>query len=213
MVKAEIRPRSSSAPELLASAIKHQAAEGAVEQGLPITELAPCRARRCPGPQLPHALVSLAGDVIFPIWQSWAEFQDLPGSLKVARIYCFSTHVLFPKYISTLFLNFWQMVKPPESSLESLVGHPLAHFPEAESFPCGLISLLPANSHSCFCTNVAQTLPVLLTLQDGREGKWCRGDCKAPLHLSLLAAAFPGVLQPRKHRQLWGNIQSPHLTP
>lgn len=66
MVKAEIRPPSSSAPELLASAIKHQAEEGAVEQGLPIMELAPCRAWCCPGPQLPDALVSLAGDVIFP---------------------------------------------------------------------------------------------------------------------------------------------------
>lgn len=196
MVKAEIRPRSSSAPELLASAIKHQAAEGAVEQGLPITELAPCRARRCPGPQLPHALVSLAGDVIFPIWQSWAEFQDLPGSLKVARIYCFSTHVLFPKYIPTVFLNFWQMIKPPESSLEPLVGHPLAHFPEAESFPFGLISLLPANSHSCFCTNVAQTLPLLLHYRMDEKVNGAEGIAKHHCSSASLQQLFQGFFSP-----------------
>lgn len=77
MVKAEIRPPSSSSPEPLASAIKHAAAERAAEPRLPITDafpppphppLPPCQAPACcaqhpwdpPGPPLPPSSIPLS---------------------------------------------------------------------------------------------------------------------------------------------------------
>lgn len=66
MVKAEIRPPSSSAPELLAGAIKHRAAEGAVGQGLPIT---PCRGHgSAPGPQRPAIHPPGPLSPLIPLW-------------------------------------------------------------------------------------------------------------------------------------------------